>query len=137
MKPTLKFIVPALLLMSSAMLSSCNPETILAKNLEGDWEVTSYTADGEEFINFFITRFDMEFEEYDGDEGDFNFTVLYDTGETESLSGEYSLNADGDEIDLNYTDGTIEMWDIDLEGDDLEMDLNLNGVLLILKADRD
>lgn len=137
MKNSLRFVLPALMLMSTAFLSSCNPETILAKNLEGDWEVTSYTVDGEEIMNFLVTRFDMEFEEYDGDEGDFNFTVLYETGATESLSGEYELNSEGDEIDLTYTDGTIEMWDIELDGDDLEIETNINGALLILKADRD
>lgn len=123
--------------MSTAFLSSCNPETVLAKNLEGDWELTSYTVDGEEFMNFLIIRFDLEFEEYDGDEGDFTFTVLYESGVTESLSGEYELNSEGDEIDLTYTDGTIEMWDVELEGDDLELEANLNGSLFILKADRD
>lgn len=137
MKNSSRFIVPVLMLISSAFFSSCNPETVLAKNLEGDWDVTSYTVDGEEFMNFLITRFDMEFEEYDGDEGDFNFTVLYESGATESLSGEYELNSDGDEIDLTYSDGTVEMWDIELDGDDLEIETNINGSLVILKADRD
>lgn len=137
MKNSLRFVLPALFLMSTAFLSSCNPETVLAKNLEGDWELTSYTVDGEEFMNFLIIRFDLEFEEYDGDEGDFTFTVLYESGVTESLSGEYELNSEGDEIDLTYTDGTIEMWDVELEGDDLELEANLNGSLFILKADRD
>lgn len=137
MKNSLRFVLPALFLMSIAFLSSCNPETVLAKNLEGDWELTSYTVDGEEFMNFLIIRFDLEFEEYDGDEGDFTFTVLYESGVTESLSGEYELNSEGDEIDLTYTDGTIEMWDVELEGDDLELEANLNGSLFILKADRD
>ncbi len=130
-------LIPAFLLVSMAFLPSCSPEIVLAKSLLGDWEVSSYTVDGEEWMSVFISTFDMEFEEYDGDEGDFDFTIVYSSGETESFTGEYSLNSDADEIDLSYSDGTTEMWDITLEGDELELDANVDGFRVIITADRD
>lgn len=126
-----------ILLGFSAAFTGCSPEIVFARNLEGDLEVTSYTLDGEELMGFLITTFDMEFEEYDGDEGDFDFTVVFETGGSDALSGEYSLNSDGDEIDLVYSDGTVEMWDADLEGDDLELTAVIDGVRYVIEAERD
>ncbi|MEO0894977.1 MAG: lipocalin family protein [Bacteroidota bacterium] len=118
-------------------LTSCNPERIAARNLEGDWDAKSYTIDGEELIGFLVSSFDMEFEEYDGEEGDFELRVFYANGTSENFTGEYSLNTDGDELDLKYSDGTTEEWDLTLEDDDLELESNFNGSLYIIKAERD
>ncbi len=126
-----------LLVLSLSTLSSCNPETVLAKSLEGDWNVTSFTEDGTELIGFLVNRFDIEYKEYDGDEGDFTFTIIYISGATETLSGEYELNAEGTDIDLTYTDGTVEKWDIEVEDDDLTLETNIDGTRYVMNAERD
>lgn len=127
----------SMMFLGLGILSSCNPETVLAKSLEGDWTVSSFTEDGTEVIGFLINRFDLEFKEYDGDEGDFTFTVIYATGATEALTGEYELDSEGTEMDLTYTDGTTEKWDIEVEGDDLTLETNIDGTRYVINAERD
>ncbi len=126
-----------LMVLSMGMFSSCSPEKVLAKSLEGNWEVTSFTEDGTEVIGFLINTFNLEFKEYDGEEGDFTFTLIYANGTTETLSGEYELNSEGTEMDLTYTDGTVEQWDIENEKDDLTLETNLDGTRYVIQAERD
>lgn len=130
-------LIAALGVVIMMSLTSCNPENVLARALEGDWEVKSYTIDGEELIGFTVTSFDMEFEEYDGDEGDFNFDLVNSNGQTSNFRGEYSLNSDGDELDLTYNGGDIEMWDISIDGDDMELEANFDGVRYVIDAEKD
>ncbi|MEL7339581.1 MAG: lipocalin family protein [Bacteroidota bacterium] len=117
--------------------TSCSPEIVLAQSLEGDWDVESFTVDGEETIGFLITSFTLEFEEYDGEEGDFEFVLIGENGASTTTKGEYAINSDGTELDLDYDDGSREEWDISLEGDDLELSGNFDGERIELKAERD
>lgn len=136
MKNIFKTLTFALLLASAALFTSCNPELVLAKNLEGTWDVTSFTIDGEEIINAGLVSAEFEFDEYDGSEGDFKLTLVGSTGATSIGRGDYELNADGDEIDLNYDDGSTEAYDVEVDGDKVTFEGNIGGFLYIIKADR-
>lgn len=127
----------ALFLFSGCTLFDADLKT--ARNLEGDWEVTSFTEDGTETMQVLITAFDIEFKEYDrgNDEGDFTFRLIFTNGSSTNLTGEYLVDEGGANLELTYTDGTVENWDLDLEKDDLEMSAVLDGFSYILKAERD
>lgn len=127
----------ALLFFSGCTLFDADLKT--ARNLEGDWEVTSFTEDGTETMQVLITSFGIEFEEYDrgNDEGDFTFSLIFTDGSSSTLSGEYLVDEDGSNLELTYTDGTVENWNLDLEKDDLEMSAVLDGFNYNIRADRD
>lgn len=116
-----------------------DPDLKTARDLEGDWEVTSFTKDGTETMQVLITSFGIEFEEYDrgNDEGDFTFSLIFTDGSSSTLSGEYLVDDDGSNLELTYTDGTVENWNLDLEKDDLEMSAVLDGFNYNIRADRD
>ncbi|MCI4667845.1 MAG: hypothetical protein MRZ79_06765 [Bacteroidia bacterium] len=126
----------AALLVSAALFTSCNPENVLAKNLEGDWEMKSFTVDGTELIGADLTSGEIDFDEYDGDEGDFTLTFVNNAGQTTIAKGEYELNSEGTEIELTYEDGTLEEYDIEVDGDEVTMEGNIDGFLIKIEADR-
>ena len=93
--------------------------------------------DGTELIGDLVTTASMEFEEYDGDEGDFEIRTINFDGSSSISSGEYAINADGDELEFDYDDGTREEWDFTLEDDDLELETNIDGIRYVIEAERD
>ena len=111
----------ALFVAAAGLLTSCNPETVLGRNLEGDWNITSFSEDGTELIGNLLTSAEFEFGEYDGDEGSFKLTIVDFTGGTSVAQGDYELNADGDEVELIYTDGSKETYDVTVDGNEMEM----------------
>jgi hypothetical protein len=138
-KPTLLVLLLAACCLA---LSSCKKET-LADKLEGEWNVKSYTGDGVEYISpSDITSFDMEYEEYDADdrEGDFSWDVRYSDGSSEVISGTYEVDIDDEELELKITNSGLTftvVLDIDLDGDDLELSGNIDGEATVFKAERD
>jgi hypothetical protein len=126
-----------------ALFSSCtlfDKDLKAARNLEGDWDINSFTIDGQEAMQVLFTSVTFEFEEYDrgNDEGDFTFRVTYTDGSTDVESGEYLVDEDGTNLELNYSSGgDLENWDLDLEKDDLEMSAVIDGFSYIIKAERD
>jgi hypothetical protein len=137
-KPTL---LALLLAVCCLALSSCKKET-LADKLEGDWNVKSFTQSGSESIGVDINTFDMEYEEYDADdrEGDFSWDVRYSDGSSEVISGTYEVDIDDEELELQVLSGGITItlnFDVDLDDDDLELSGNLNGNAVVIKAERD
>lgn len=131
---TLGFIT--LFLFSSCTLFDVDLKT--ARNLEGEWEVTSFTIDGVETMASQYSRFVMEYEKYDkgNDEGDFTMTLTFVTGETSNLFGEYKIDDDGSNLELSFDSGVVENWNIDLAKDDLDMDAVLSGTSFVIKAER-
>ena len=134
-KQTLLVLSCSLVLL--VLLSGCNPERIAARSLEGDWDVTSYTVDGQELMGADISRFTMEFEEYDGDEGDFDIDINFADGRSSIFSGDYELNSDGDEIDFDYDAGGEETYDLTIDDNDLELNGNIDGFRVVIVAERD
>lgn len=140
MKTLLSFTVFGLALTLFSGCTLFDKDFKIARNLEGNWEVTSFTADGVETMQVGIASFTMEFEEYDrgNDEGDFTFRFIYTNGGTDILTGEYLVDEDGTNLELSYPSGEEEDWDLDLEKDDLEIStISSGGVLLIARAERD
>lgn len=113
-----------------------DPDLKVAKQLEGEWEVTSFTVDGVETMGALYNRILAEFEKYSDGEGDFNFTFTDLLGGTSSLFGEYVIDEDGSNLELTYSGGAVENWNIDLDKDDLDLDTVLDGTNYAMKAER-
>lgn len=116
--------------------SSCKKNRTL-NALQGDWEVTSYTEDGEELINSFISSFTMEYEEYGESAGDFQWTFIEVGGGTTVINGEYICNDDATELDLEFDGGGDVEFDFEVDGDELTMEGNVDGFFYVIRADRD
>ena len=116
---------------------SCNEDTDpnedIATQLDGDWDVTSFTLDGVEQMGFSINTFSMDFKKENaiGGETDWEFTTV--TGESQRLSGDFEVQNDGKEIDLDGSD-----LDISFKSNDrLSLDGNIDGQRWEIEADRD
>ena len=103
----------------------------------GDWEVTSFTLDGVEVMGTVVLASKMEFEAYSGSNGDFEWSINYGDGSSELQSGDYEVDQEDKEVELQSNDGEILKLDVDIDGDELELSGNLDGERVVIKADRD
>lgn len=133
----------ALLLFVLPGLTSCkkdddkNDNSNLRAAIVGDWEVTSFTIDGVEVMGTVILSSKMEFETYSGSNGDFEWSIHYGDGSSENQSGDYEVDQEDKEVELQSNDGEILKLDVDIDGDELELSGNLDGERVVIKADRD
>ena len=114
-----------------------NKETDLRVAIVGDWEVTSFTIDGVEVVGTVVLASKMEFEAYTGSNGDFEWLINYGDGSSENQSGDYEVDQEDKEVELQSSDGEILKLDVDIDGDDLELSGNLDGERVVIKAERD
>lgn len=103
----------------------------------GDWEITSFTLDGVEVMGTVVLASKMEFETYSGSNGDFEWSINYGDGSSELQSGDYEVDEEDKEVELQSNDGEILKLDVDIDGDELELSGNLDGERVVIKADRD
>ncbi len=132
----------ALFLLVAPGFTSCdkdddNKETDLRVAIVGDWEVTSFTIDGVEVVGTVVLASKMEFEAYTGSNGDFEWLINYGDGSSENQSGDYEVDQEDKEVELQSSDGEILKLDVDIDGDDLELSGNLDGERVVIKAERD
>lgn len=138
MLKNLRLFTTGLTLLALVLFSSSCKKSRTLNLLEGDWEATSFTEDGEELINVVYSALLIEFEEYGKSEGDFNLTFVDVNGSTVPFSGEYECNDDADELDLVF-DTTNEKvtFDFEVDKDNLTLEGNIGGYFWIIRADRD
>lgn len=137
----MKFIklFPALALafFASLTLSSCVKDKI-ARDLEGTWNVTSYNEDGVELVGDIITDFEMEYEEYDSEEqeGECTWTISV-TGASETINGVYEVDQEKAELTITFDNGETATFDIEIDGDNLELSGEAFGANADVEAERD
>lgn len=133
----------ALLLLILPGFTSCDKDDDDKNNSDlrvaivGDWEVTSFTIDGVEVIGTVILASKMEFEAYSGSNGDFEWSINYGDGSSETQFGDYEVDEEDKEVELQSSDGEIFKLEAEVDGDDLELSGNLDGERIVIKADRD
>ena len=140
-----KFNLPAfaLLLLVLPGLASCkkdddkNDNSNLRGAIVGEWDVTSFTIDGVEVMGTVILASKIEFETFSGSNGDFEWSINYGDGSSENQSGDYEVDQEDKEVELQSNDGEILKLDVDIDGDELELSGNLDGERVVIKADRD
>lgn len=133
----------ALLLLASSAFTSCkkdkdtDDEPTIHEAIVGDWDVSSFTIDGVEIKGTIVQSSTLELDPYTGDNGDFEWTIVYTDGSSEVATGDYEVDAVDQEIKLESDEGDVLKFDFDLDGDDLELSGNLDGERYVLKAERD
>jgi hypothetical protein len=135
----------ALFLLVFSSFASCkkddddknNNSSNLRQAIVGEWEVTSFTIDGVEVIGTVILASKMEFEAYSGSNGDFEWSLNYGDGSSETQFGGYEVDQEDKEVELKSADGEVLKLKVDIESDDLELSGNLDGERAVIKADRD
>jgi hypothetical protein len=134
----------ALLLLVLPSLTSCkkdkddnNSNSNLREAIVGEWEVTSFTIDGVEFVGSVILASKMEFETYSGVNGDFEWSINYGDGTSETQSGDYEVDEEDKEVELKSDDGEIFKLEAEVDGEELKLSGNLDGERVVVKADRD
>lgn len=133
----------ALLLLVLSGFTSCKKDDDKDNNaslraaIVGEWEVTSFTFDGVEVMGTVILASKMEFEAYTGSNGDFEWSINYGDGSSENQSGDYEVDEEDKEVELQSNDGEIFKLEADVDGDKLELSGNLDGERVVIKADRD
>lgn len=132
--------------MAFLVFTSCNddddpsPKERTAERLTSkDWDVESWTEDGAELIPSPVSSFEMEYSDWDGDEGDFEWTYNL-SGDVFIERGEFEINEAGDELELKFQQGggnfsgSFEM-NIEFDGDELMLDGTLGGFRYEIVAD--
>ncbi|GAB4489947.1 MAG: hypothetical protein OHK0019_08210 [Saprospiraceae bacterium] len=134
----------ALLLLVLAGFSSCkkddddkNDNGNLREAIVGEWEVTSFTFDGVEVLGTVITYSKMEFETYTGSNGDFEWNILYGDGSSENQIGDYEVDEEDNEVELQSANGSIFKLEAEIKGDKLELSGILDGERVVVEAERD
>ncbi|MBL7809987.1 MAG: hypothetical protein JNN28_19345 [Saprospiraceae bacterium] len=132
----------ALLMLVVPTMTSCDKckddnDPTLKEQLVGEWEFKSFTFDGVEAIGFIVNSSKMEFEEYSGSNGDFEWFLSYTDGSSENQTGDYEVDEEDKELELENNEGERIKLDIDLDGDDLELSGIVDGERVLIKAERD
>lgn len=128
-----------LLLILLPAFTSCKKDKkpTLRGEIVGEWELKSFTVDGVELKGSIVLASKMEFEAYSGSNGDFEWVVNYADGTSETASGDYTLDEEDAEVELENNDGKRIKFDVEIKGDDLELSGILDGERYELKAERD
>lgn len=125
-----------LLALATLALTACeedlDPREEANNRLQGDWDVTSVTIDGVEQMQFSITSFEMEYEKTDPFEGDGEWTLIGTNGATTRSDGEYEVEDGGEGIEFDGLD-----FDLEIDGDDLEIEGIVDAERWIIQAERD
>lgn len=127
-------------LLGSSCEKDVDPNEAINSALDGEWDVTSFREDGVEFMNSSITRFEIEFKKEGPTTGELVWTIFYSNPNVATIpwQGEYTVKNNGTEIDVEFDNVSINTdFDIDLNGDELELDGNVNGYRWDIEADRD
>lgn len=133
----------ALLMLLALGFTSCkkdkddNGNSDLRAAIVGEWEITSFTIDGVEVMGSVILASKMEFEAYTSSNGDFEWSINYGDGSSETQIGDYEVDQEDKEVELQSNNGEIFKLDVDIDSDDLELSGNLDGERIVIKADRD
>lgn len=145
-----KLLFLCLLGTGTLFVSSCgdddlDPNEETNNRLDGDWEVTSFVGQGavtSELLGNGINSVDLRFEKQDAFDGEYRFDFVFDNGVADVIRGDYEIENSGREIVLMPADNsTDEEYDIEINGDDLEMDglfdFDGSATRVIIEAERD
>lgn len=130
-----------LLLLLLPGLQSCkkdkHDEPALREQLAGEWEITSFSVDGLEMMDALLASSTLEFEKYKADKGEYQWLFVYTDGSSTNTYGEYEVDEDSEELTFDSSTSFEVTYDIDIDGDELELAGTLDGSLYKLKLERD
>jgi len=140
-----KHLKQAAIAMSAVALvgsSGCSVVNRVSKQLEGEWDITSWVQDGYDYMTYYQSA-SLDFGAAEDGEGDFDWNWTDGAGDSYTIEGEFELNDDATEIDLDgalnigtYSIPAIASFDLEIDGDDLELDGNVNNYSTTIQAER-
>nr|WP_321452113.1 hypothetical protein [uncultured Carboxylicivirga sp.] len=131
----LKFYLFAILMVIT--VCSCeddktvDPSQQVNQELQGEWDVYSFTADGEEFISYSINSFVINFNCSKDCEGRSKWTLIYTDGSSQRYDYDYEVYNDGNSVTIDGTKYTISF-----NGSELQLSGNRNGYKWIIEAEK-
>jgi hypothetical protein len=130
----------SLLLFSLIFLMGCKKDNPTpCELLEGNWQCESWQEDGEELLGSFadISYSKLDFDKLSGGRGDFDWTINFNDGTSDVITGKYEVNTACSEITLEIVGGDIIDLDFVIINDKLTMEGNLDGLGIELDFKRD
>jgi hypothetical protein len=133
------FLLSVSLFLFISLMGCKKDEPTPCELLEGNWQCESWREDGVEQLGSlaYISYSKVDFDKLAGDKGDFDWTVNYNDGTSEVITGKYEVNATCSEITLIVTGGDVIELDFEISNDELTLDGNLDGLGVDLNFKRD
>ena len=121
------FKLPLIALTFIALLfTSCKKDAdTFEEQIQGSWEVTSFTINSQEAMGLFFSEFTFSFRAYSGTEGAVVLTQVDSDGEVDAVTGSYviegemvKIDADDEVIDFSteMNDNKMTMSGTDVDG---------------------
>lgn len=111
------------------LLSGCNPENVVVRNLEGVWKITVYLVDSSNLMNNGIESFNFDFGKYQKTEGEFSAELLYQDGRMATFIGAYELLDEGEAIEMRVAfQAQEDIWRFEVDLRDQHLDLVGSGL---------
>ncbi|MBK8195887.1 MAG: hypothetical protein IPK76_22790 [Lewinellaceae bacterium] len=136
----INFLALALILVSSAALTSCKKDNDTKpepqESLSGAWTIQSFTIDGVEVKGLVIKSSQLKLNAADEASGTFVWTITYMDNTADTVKGQYLLNESGDEISMITPDGQVQVFDFSFTGDQIVLSGMLDEGTVVMKAGR-
>lgn len=117
------------ILIGSLLFTGCNPENVVARNLEGTWKVTVYLVDSINLMDNGIESFNLDFGKYQKTEGDFSAELLYQDGRMATFTGDYELLDEGEAVEMRVAfQAQEDIWRFEVDLRDQHLDLVGSGL---------
>ena len=136
-KTSLSAILLAMIILPAFTSCKKDKKPTLRDEIVGEWKIKSFTVDGVELKDVVILSSKMEFESYTGSNGDFEWAINYTDGTSEIASGDYTIDVEDAEVNLENDNGDHIKFDVEINGDKMELTGVLEGERYELEADRD
>lgn len=133
----LVLIGSTLLFASSCKEDDIDPNEDINNKLDGDWDAESFELDGLETIPLIFNTFKIEFDKQDAFNGETEWTLVDFDGATQTFRGDYEIKNSGMEIQFEGGSFANEEFDIDIDGDDLELSGTIGGDSWEIELERD
>lgn len=134
-------LVFSILLLTLPGLQSCkkdkNDGPALHEQLAGEWEITSFTVDGLEMMDLVLNSSTLEFEETEGSNGDYAWSFQYTDGSSTNTTGGYEVDEDAKELIFDGDTESEMKYELDINGDELELSGIVDGSRYELQLKRD
>jgi Lipocalin-like domain len=135
----LNFLFALLLLLSIFTFSECKKDPTPCELLEGNWQCESWKEDGDEQLGSaaYISYSKIDFDKLDENKGDFDWSVNYNDGTSDVITGKYEVNTTCSEITLTFINGYILDLDFVILNDKLTLEGNDDGIAVDIDFKKD
>ena len=124
-------ILPLAFFVFTSCEKDSDPNEDTNNQIQGEWDVKSWTLDGVEQMDFTVNTFEMDFKKESGIGGETDWLIIFTDGSTTRIDGDYEIQNDGREIDVDGDD-----LNIDIDRDNMDMSGNIDGRRWEIEAEK-